>query len=99
MYYTEYFTLRDCSRFLQIRSQYDWLLAGVLFLSFPIDNIPHYGYETNHVSSYISIRARSSILVSRVKNETFWFLAVRGCEGLLVQQVIYAGGFINYLLT
>ena len=31
-----------------------------------IDNIPHYGYETNHVSLKISIRTRSSILVSRV---------------------------------
>ena len=31
-----------------------------------IDNIHHYGYETNHVSHRISIRSRGSILVSRV---------------------------------
>ena len=35
-------------------------------ITYSIDTIQYYGYETNHVIPYISIENRSSILISRI---------------------------------
>ena len=66
-------------------------------ISFIIDNIHTYGYETNHVSALISITSSGSILVSCVKRTYPGFAIVRGDECLQLLQIIYISSFVDYL--
>ena len=67
-------------------------------LSVAIDNTLPYGYETNHVSALISIKSSSSILVLHTKKDLCRFVALRNDERLQVLQVVYTGGFVDYLV-
>ena len=67
-----------------------------------IDNIPHYGYETNHVSPIgfyhkEAVHMGSSILVSRVNKDNSWFGFFRDSGHVLVLQAVYAADFMNCL--
>ena len=44
-----------------------------------IDNIPPYGYGTNHVSAYVSTERQINgpTLVLRLKKSIFWYSVVR----------------------
>ena len=62
-----------------------------------IDNIRTYGYETNHVSTLISITSSGSILVSHIKKTYPGFVILCGNKCLQVLQIIYLSGFVDYL--
>ena len=56
-----------------------------------------YGYETNHVSTLISITSSGSILVLCVKKTYPGFAILCSDKRLQVSQIIYISGFVDYL--
>ena len=63
-----------------------------------IDNTHPYGYETNHVSPLISMQSRWFYPSFALQKNISWFVVLRDDERLLVRQIVYTCGFMNYLL-
>ena len=65
---------------------------------YTIDNTHPYGYETNHVSPLISMQSRWFYPSFALQKNISWFVVLRDDERLLVRQIVYTCGFMNYLL-
>ena len=50
------------------------------------------------MSTLISITSGSSILVLRTDKDNSWFVAISDDECLQVLQIVYMGGFVDYLV-
>ena len=62
-----------------------------------IDTVHTYGYETNHVSTLISITSSGSILMSCIKKVYPGFAILHGDGCLQLLQIINISGFVEYL--